>query len=187
MELNIITPVSRPENIGIISENLLTVCKEIKPIWYCCFDKGVPLPKKPENITFGFWGNARKKSFFGNSSKNQMLEMFESGWVYFLDDDNLLHPDFEKCFLEAVEQYPSYHWFIFDQIRKDGSLYLEATSRPSINHVDTGQCVVRREAIGILRFKENEYAADGILYTKLLAKEIPIAIRKTATYYNALR
>jgi len=187
IDLHIITPISRPENIAVIADNLSSVCKELKPIWYCCFDAGVKIPKQPRGITYGFWGKAKKKSFSGNSSRNQMLDLFQSGWTYFLDDDNLLHPNFEKHFLAALQEHPDAQWFIFDQVRKDGSLYLEATPQPIVNHVDSGQCVLKRELIGSLRFIEHYYAADGVLYTSLLLESEPIVIKKIATYYNALR
>jgi len=187
-ELNVITPVSRPQLLPRIEKDLRERFSRIRPVWYCVFDSGIYVPPLPvRDISVGFWGSTHVPNSFGGPARNRMLDIIKDGWVYFLDDDNTIHPSFEEAFLEAIKSYPRADWFIFNQVRADGTLYLPATETPKVNHVDTGQCVLRRERIGNLRFNSEVYYADGLFYETLALSGPPVAISKDATYYNALR
>lgn len=189
LELHIITPVSRPYFLPEVARSIKSAFHEIQPIWYCSFDNGIAIPDPlPEDgWRLGYWGPTKGKGIYGNNCRNTVLDMFSSGWIYFLDDDNLIHPRLESVFLAALQQYPQAQWFVFHQVLLDGRFYLRATDQPRFGHIDTGQCVLRRELIGEDRFQLDEYAADGLLYTRLSEKCRPVAIPEIATYYNALR
>ncbi|GIW59045.1 MAG: hypothetical protein KatS3mg087_0111 [Patescibacteria group bacterium] len=186
LELHIITPVSRPHLLPQIADSIREGFKQIKPVWYCCFDKNIPIVDKPLGINIAYWDAVKESGCWGYNCRNQILNLFKSGWVYFLDDDNLIHPNMEEVFLRALEAYPECRWFVFRQIRSSGDIYLYETDQPRLGTIDMGQCILDRELIGGLQF-ENKYAADGVFYEQLAQRYKPIAISEAAVYYNALR
>ncbi len=188
LELNIVTPVSRPYFLPYIEQDFIKHFKEIRPTWYCIFDVGfrvAPLPIKPINV--GCWESNIRPNGYGGGARNIALDKIKEGWIFFLDDDNTIHPDFESVFLGALKDYPDGEWFVFEQVLPDGRTYLKATDKPRIGRIDMGQCVVKRQAIGNLRMAIDRYDADGYFYEALAKTVKPIAIPKPAVFYNALR
>jgi glycosyltransferase involved in cell wall biosynthesis len=121
------------------------------------------------------------------AARNWAIERIEGGWVYFLDDDNLIHPEFEAAFHEARRLHPKAGWFIFDQVDAEGTLLRRATCPPTVGHVDLGQAVIRRDVLCGFRFREDRYDADGDLFERLAVAVPPVCVNRQATYYNALR
>lgn len=191
MELHIITPVTRIGNVFEIHQNLVNSFKKLDVKWYCIFDSFVsffanPFVEKVGSVSVALWRQSKIQCPWGYACRNQVLDILENGWIYFLDDDNLIHPAFEETFINCLEKFPDSRWFIFRQIRPDGRIYLYETDRPRVNYVDMGQCVVERSVIGNIRM-DNRRDADGKFYEQLLKNVSPIAIPIAATYYNALR
>lgn len=192
--LHIITPVSRPQNLTALALSLRGLLS-IPWRWWVIFDRNVAdLPARPPDLPLGHWDYGRESdSVGGYSLRNECLEKINSGWIYFLDDDNLIHPHLEIVFLLTRRSFPAAQWFIFRQVRPDGTIYLRPQVPPRVNAVDIGQCVLRRdlmkntgEPIPPWSF-EHRPAADGLLYERLSQDVGPIALDLEATYYNALR
>jgi len=116
-----------------------------------------------------------------------LLDLIHDGWVYFLDDDNIIHENFEKAFTSAVDKYPQSQWFCFIQVRKNGEVYLQPTDSPCVGNIDSGQVVLTRALIGNSRFPLHSYAADGELFISLTKCAKPTKIAEVAAYYNYLR
>ena len=176
---------------GLITAGLLSIPWR----WWVIFDRNVAdLPARPPDLPLGYWDYGQESdSVGGYSLRNECLEKIDSGWIYFLDDDNLIHPHLEIVFLLARRSFPAAQWFIFRQVRPDGTIYLRPQVPPRVNAVDIGQCVLRRdlmkntgEPIPPWSF-EHHPAADGLLYERLSQDVAPIALDLEATYYNALR
>lgn len=195
MDLHVITPVSRPENLPAIGYSLRTGFATIAWTWWVVFDRAIPkLPPRPRDIPIAFWDfGPESHAIGGYSLRNHALEKIYSGWLYFLDDDNLIHPHLEMTFLFASRSYREGQWFIFRQLRPDGTIYLRPRCPPRVNAVDIGQCVLRRdlvtptgEPVPPWRFGCHR-AADGVFFERL-GQIIPaVCLDVEATYYNALR
>lgn len=185
MKLHIITPVSRPWNLVAIGQSIAERIKRMEVYWHCAIDKGCKATKPDFPFLTTFVEGP--KSFFGNQLRNLLLDLVQDGWVYFLDDDNVLHENFENAAFHAVECNPDANWFCFIQVRRDGRVYLNPTDSPQVGNIDMGQVVIRRSFINNFRFPENSYAADGELFILLSKFEKPVIIREIATYYNYLR
>src|SRR5512132_2800574 len=78
MRLHVLTAVTRPGNLGLLAESIAAASiPEVGIVWHWCFD--------PERTAVG-----------GQRLKNEMLDQISDGWVCFLDDDNVMHPDFVR-------------------------------------------------------------------------------------------
>lgn len=102
--LNIITPVSRIDNLPLLHDNISYYATNVKNIWWVILDNSLKADYK--NISLN--GNSHLKiklliSPFakcpgGHAHRNLILDLLEEKkeeWVYNLDDDNILHPDFQ--------------------------------------------------------------------------------------------
>lgn len=180
MFINIVTPCSRPNNIEKIYESICIPLENYH--WYIVLDmdfipKGLPTN---DNITYVPYRDAN--SLAGNSQRNLALELISGDYVYFLDDDTIMHSDFWN----TVSGY-SYDVIVFNQAFKDGSLRLFGGHiGPKV--VDTGNVLIRRDTIGDIRWDVKEYNADGYFLRDVSKmtkskKYIP----KIISYYNKLK
>src|SRR5437762_13965969 len=146
MILYVITPVSRPSNLSRLGESIASAAgKSFDVRWIAVFDD------LGEDV-----GGARKR--------NAGLELALAGppgWLYFLDDDNLLHPQFPAAVSTAIAELPEVKAFCFRQLLGNcgprGETY---EPRVEQGRIDQGQFVVHASAIGTNRFIEREYAND---------------------------
>jgi len=187
--LHIVTPVSRTENLPRHGYSLEAGLRAPPFAWWCLFDERFgPVPLRPPWSQVHYWGpGPGQAGAVGYAARNWAIERIAGGWVYFLDDDNLIHPEFEDALIEARRLHPQAGWFLFDQVAADGTLLREAQCPPSVGHVDLGQAVIRRDVLQGFRFQEDRYDADGELFARLAQKIPPVCVHRNATFYNALR
>lgn len=100
----------------------------------------------------------------GHAHRNMVLDLLDDDkeqWVYNLDDDNILHPDFIDFFAND-DQLDDHEVALVSQILPDGTLRLKADADTiKVNNVDTAMCLFKVKALnGGLRFIEN-YCGDG--------------------------
>lgn len=122
------------------------------------------------------------RSGWGHAARNKWLETNTIGWTYFLDDDNLIHPDFFR----GVEEHYGKKIMIFGQEISQGQI---RSPNNQVCHVDLAQCVFHREVIGDTRFGLN-YEADGQFINELTTKVAPgdfVMNSRICSYYNRLR
>ena len=177
----VITPCSRPENLptlrssidfGIVTRWIVVHDCQAKP-----FVKKLPDDDKIQEVPCYF----RSKS--GNGPRNLGLSMVHEGFVYFLDDDNVVHPKFWSCIVPLLK--PS-SIATFDMQYGNGTVLRGSDPRPQ--RIDTAMCAFDR-ALCTFEWDLNEYIADGIFIEKLVKQNaakwsyIPIV----AAYYNRLR
>lgn len=177
--LNIITPCSRPENLHSIAESINIPRNSYQ--WFVVFDaKEKSVDKKfiPENATVIYHQDPRSK--VGHAQRNIALRSIKNGYVYFLDDDTLLHPALYK----SIEHLKN-DFIHFDQANPDGSKRIGGIVK--VNHIDTGSAVVLRSLIADIRFQINLYNADGHFWVAMAQKANNVKyIQKTLSIYNAL-
>ncbi len=175
MKLTIITACSRPNNLKKIKESINVKCE-----WIIVYDSSDPIKNFEEkwiteiNIKGGVVG-AKQKNF-------GLDYAFSTDYVYFLDDDNLLHSDFYKL-LEIVKK-ERYLGYIFAQnlgetIRLPGII--------KVCHVDLAQYLLRRDLIGDVRFNQS-YECDGHLIEEIYRNNSDkiLLLKDTYSYYNRL-
>lgn len=183
MNIILITPVSRPENLEIIErsinipeDNYTWIRVFDGPIQYTndkmkrCVDLSVP--KK-----YGISGNEQR-----NSAINLAQTLYNKEcYLYFLDDDTLLHKDLWKNISNLDFDFAS-----FKQEDKNGNLRLEG-NRVELNYIDSGNFIVSLSLIGDTRWDIKRRDADGIFANEcfLKAKNYKY-IPKILSVYNKL-
>lgn len=193
--LHIITPLSRPENLAHVHSSIHHI-RRCRVRWHVVADPAITLPERPPCPCVATWQcGAVARDVGGYAHRNAAIQSVwktagGGDWVYFLDDDNLLHQGFEDAFLDALALHPNADWFVFAQQLANGARRLAATDTPQPGHIDLGQCVLRLCCFGNNGdnpFIEGQYGEDGRFYTRLAETRRPVAIHRDATFYNALR
>lgn len=105
-------------------------------------------------------------------------------WVYTLDDDNLIHPNF-KTVIDATADVGC------DMICFGQQLDANHVRHPeiAIQRIDAGQFVVRRGAVGDLRYwpiyRGDGYFACEIKIRAMEKRRSPMILQEVASFYNA--
>jgi glycosyltransferase involved in cell wall biosynthesis len=179
----IITPSRRPFNTQLISNTIPQECE-----WVVVFDKTVKNEHQIENaITIksnetGFWGNPNRN--IGLEYIKEHLNPSDNDWIYILDDDNVIHPDWWNSIQSHLNSSDAI--ITWGQVWASGEPRTEPTDTPRIATIDTSQYMVRWSVAKNLRF-EHIYEADGI-YAEEAAKQGSVKkLDQYLGYYNFLR
>ena len=164
--LTIITPCSRPQNLPAMAESIKPGRSLFDLVWLVVFDN-----KECE------------ESKVGNYQRNCALEAITDGWVYFLDDDTTIHPEFFAELAEVKSGAVAFEQDLGTWVRK------VAPSEMKVCKIDMGQVAIRRDVIGDIRFALGIYEADGIFIQAVYGNnpEAWSFIEKPLCYYNKLR
>jgi hypothetical protein len=177
-KLQIITACSRPQNLNIIKKNIEDIVK-ISYDWYIIYDqKTDPVYIESENIKL-YKNN--DPSAFGNGEKSWGLKFKDDyEFVYFLDDDNLLHENFMELFNYIDDTSDIY---IFNQ--KD-RMQSGTDKGCTEGRIDTACFLMRTRIIGDLEWHPFDYGADGRFVGCLQDKNVVKFIPKVFCTYNVL-
>ena len=187
MKLTIITPCTRPENLPRMKPGIDAVRDLFDIYWRIVFDTSVcyPLPIYGAII----YGANVDGSHFGNGQRNAGINMTGDGWVYFLDDDNSMHPSFFGELYATIKKHDMLRAFAFRQSMFESGNRDVSPANMRGNHIDMAQVIIHRDLIGDIRFELDPYNADG-RFIEAVYQSNPGAwgfIHKTLCYYNALR
>jgi hypothetical protein len=188
LKITIITPCIRPENLNKIKESIdFSYVNE----WIIIYDgKHVStLPKVLEE-------NEKIKEYIykgegisGNPQRNFALELIENldTYLYFLDDDNIIHPDLYEL-LDSIEPGKMY---TFDQSRPK-NIYPYKTllqgNNIEIFNIDTAMFLIDYNLCKDIRWIPDKYNADGFYIKECYEenKDKWTYVNKTMSYYNKL-
>lgn len=133
---------------------------------------------------------------FGHAQRNFAISLIDDGFIYFCDDDNIICKDLYE-FLGGLDKRFYYTW---DQLRnKNGddtewALFHNEKGKVlkgnvlRVQFIDTAQIIFPKNLLGSLRWKDDDYKADGI-FIESLNRQLPdahIYIPKVLCYYNYL-
>lgn len=182
--LSVITAVSRPQNLPALDESLNALRNHVDLEWICVADSSkvsvddiqVDCVKLEASIP---------ESVAGAYQKQVGLDNATGDWIWFLDDDNLCHPNFGLVLSHYLKQWPEENLFVFDQVWKDDRTVrcfarIECFQRM---YVDQAQYVFRRSAAEKAKFIM-DYQHDWYFLESLALN--PVFCRNEVTYYNAL-
>jgi hypothetical protein len=125
--------------------------------------------------------------FSGNPTRNYALSkinLSDEDWVYILDDDNIIHPDWYSTVLEYVQL--DFNMLGWGQLWKNGQTRLNPPDHPDVGNIDTACYMVKGSVMKNLKFKD-DYVADGILAKEAYQFGKYLKIQKYISYYNYLR
>ena len=122
----------------------------------------------------------------GHPQRNFGLNFVSKGFVYFLDDDNIMHPHFWQVFPHIMNDNNQYI-YSFDMEKEDGSI--KVGNEPFLHVIDTAMVLISHSLIKGLQWYKHFAYSDGIFISTLYEKNksnffyIPHAI----CYYNKLQ
>lgn len=184
--MTIITPCSRPNNLLKLKESI-SFDKINK--WIICYDTSynrtyTHIFKDPKIIEIEATGP--KNSCYGNHQRNVAIKLVQNDYIYLLDDDNIMHPNFWNIKKEKTND-PSSLIYTFDSQRKNGTTWTRG-SNPRFGLIDTACFCVHTDIIKEVTWKADLYAADGLFIETLVAKNKNqfTYIPQIAAYYNFL-
>ncbi len=183
--LTLITPCARPQNLEILRRS---IDMDLIQQWIIVHDTAgqvQPVFDHPKILEIGH--PTPPGGCAGHAQRNAGMKHVKYGLIYFLDDDNIIHP----TFWDLVPTFEMGHFYTFDQQRWDGFVAtLGGTFKgdtPRLRKIDTAQYVVD---IRMTRpFEETSYVADGLfiedIYLRFNQEHIYHPV--VACYYNYLR
>lgn len=186
-KLYIITPVSRIENLSKIfkSINWNYVTK-----WIIVYDKKI-IKKNPylfKNIpSVVELLNFTKNSIRGSGQRNTGIEYLlkekkNNSFVYFLDDDNIIHPNFYNIYKKFKDE----NIYTFSQQVK--IRHIRAGNKFKLYHIDTAMFVTSLTIIKNIRWKMKTHETDYHFIKECLSKNKNryVCINNVGCYYNYL-
>jgi glycosyltransferase involved in cell wall biosynthesis len=193
--INIITRCTRLSNLCKIKESIYnTEAFIIK--WYVCFDTSIIKSIDSDILSMLYESGCIIKYFngikgdFGHQIINRCIDEINSGFIYILDDDNLIHENF----YERIDYFISSEnklAFVFNQ--KIGCVDFTGLdvreARPEnmkVQKIDMAQFILHRDLIGDTKMASMDYKADGI-FIENLYNEKPndfFFIDEILCYYN---
>jgi hypothetical protein len=180
MFLNIITPCSRPQNLLTISKSINIPEENYR--WIIVFDSD-KIPDEyiiPENCET--YAHKDSESISGNAQRNFAIDMVEEGYVYFNDDDTIIHFDLWENINNLKEDFIS-----FDQENQDKTFRLKGDNI-ALHRVDSHNFITSRQLVGNTRFDLKKYDADGYFAVECFGKaKTKSYIPKVLSTYNSLR
>lgn len=194
-QINIITAVSRPENLHILKKNIK---KELLPYfkvtWYCIYDvgKNLEIVQHKESWIISKYGGI-PNDCAGGSQRNVALDLITDGWVHCLDDDNILYKNFGKILYKQINDNKKIESYVVSS-RRYGIFDLIADEKNiKIGYVDISQFIATKKIIDDIRFQENVYSSDFYFIVNILfkiyinnKKKVKF-IKEFLSHYNYLR
>lgn len=194
MKFQIITRSTRLKNLEIVKESIFSNVPEGCDVnWHIVFDTKILKDIDAEllnrlnddNTTLHF----RKGDGWGLSQLNPLIQELE-GWIYHVDDDNILHENFYKTILDNIKEDSKA--FIFSQkvggIDFTGLDVREAKpEHVKVQEIDLAQWLIHSD-LHKGNLYGSGYTADGEFIEKLYQnnKNSFVFIEDILCYYNAL-
>ena len=116
----------------------------------------------PKNLNISVY-STDKPTVAGHSYRNIGIPKATGEWIYFLDDDNILHPNFSDL-LEYMDRDKDV--IFFSQIFANQKIRLMPVTI-DVGGVDTAMFLVKKSVMDNHKWEEGAYTADGILAKEL--------------------
>jgi hypothetical protein len=124
----------------------------------------------------------------GNGQRNYALDHIKKNYstecpfIYFLDDDNIIHPNFYKL----ISKFQENHMYTFDQQR---TRYILSGIKPKLYYIDQAMFISDFNIVRDIRFNSSTYNADGSYIEECYKKNTKnhLYINEIGSYYNYLR
>lgn len=201
MKLNIITRCTRLNYIRDVMGSIFNQShNEIDVKWWLVFDirnlKEIDTQflRDVSDINCDVSYYIGDEGDFGHQLINKTIDKIDSGWIYVLDDDNLLHENFYQRLVEIIKENPRKRAIVFSQ-KVDGKdfsgldIRIGSPENCKVSHIDMAQFVVRRDLFGdSYRILPMMYVADGLMIEKMFNenKNDFYFIDEVLCYYNKL-
>lgn len=178
----IITPCTRIYNLERMRQSIPKECT-----WVISFDNKV---KDPPQVEGAICLHSPFTGGYGNPNRNYAIDhlkdsLKDDDWLYILDDDNIIHPDWYDGVKDHLDSNSMIHWgqCLYNDVHRS-----DAPEIPKSGNVDTAQYMVRWSIAKDIRFHDVYYEADGFYADDCLkAAGSSLRIEKDLCYFNYLR
>ncbi len=199
MLINIITRCTRVNNIEEVKNSIFNSNTNFDIKWWLIFDTrnlkevDVTFLESLQDLNCQVLFYKGLDGDFGHQMINKTIDRIKDGFVYVIDDDNIIHEDFYKEIYGSIKTNPTKRGFVFSQ-KVDGKDFTKLDIREGIpknmkvTKIDMAQFVLRRDLIGDYRINEMDYTADGVFIEEIYEENVDdfIFIDKVLCYYNYL-
>lgn len=193
MKLHILTRCTRFQNLIFIRDSILF--NEFDITWHILFDVS-RLKEIPVDLLQNLQSDNIKLHFINGNGDDYLypqcgeLASKLDGWIYLLDDDNIIHEDFCSILEKSIEDNPNKEIFIVSQ-RVDGKDFTGLEIREAkpentkYQGVDVGQILFHHSVFKEYQFT-GHYAGDGFLIDKIYGDKPDVFfwINEVLSYYN---
>jgi len=193
MQIDIITPCTRGENLDTINNSLVEGMGDISYKWIVVIDGknpgdlGIQLQLYPNTKYYAHSSENFRLGLSGNPQRNFGISKAKGDYLYFLDDDNILHPSLFKNTRDLLDGDKA---VIVNQVWPNGQIRLTAhPTHMDVGGIDTAQGIIPRYMLEDIRWDVHNYCADGVLYNQIF-KRFPdkfIFVNSGLSFYNYLR
>lgn len=194
--LNIITRCTRTTNIRQVFESIQKNKQDFSVRWYVLFDLSNMSDISSDILIFlkdksqiRFYES--EPNDYGHDMLNKTFDEIDTGFVYILDDDNIIHPNFFKLLKDWTDFNSDKDGLIFSQkiggIDFTGLDIREAKEENvQVSKIDMAQFCLKREFISNHRFPKGQYVGDGLFIEKLYQenKDRFLIVDDIGCYYN---
>lgn len=207
----VITPTSRPENLLAIYKSLVETEIFLSIEWHIVYDGAIDFdtikkcqdmlePHNARTIEIVHHISDRSHAVAGHYHRNFVIDNlmdracqnpdYGNYWIYQLDDDNIIHPDLIQFIRNEHELLKETKVFMFDQKLRNGATRLRINrEQVKVGFVDTAMMICRLSAIGMIRYDEEDYCADGKFISQVYESNryYTLFYNQPLCYYNYLR
>ena len=199
MKINIITRCTRTSNLLTIKEGVLNAPKGVTVNWHIVFDTGA-LKDIDAEVLSNLTDTVNVKLHFVKGQRGGLLypevsdiiRTIKSGWIYLLDDDNIIHEDFYKTIKASIKNLPIAQVHIVSQLVAGidftgQEIRVASRENTAFQKIDIAQMVINRSIFDTHSFSAN-YAADGFFIEEVLKThgDSFVWIDKVLCHYNYL-
>ena len=120
----------------------------------------------------------------GHPQRNFGMNLVPDGFIYYLDDDNIIHHNFWYI----VDTLNKEYFYTFDQLRSQEQGWILYGHEIALKRIDTAMFIVHKDHVKDIRWKPEKYDADGYFICDILEKNPGKHkyIKKIGCYYNFL-
>jgi len=178
MFINIITPCVRPQNLKKIAKSINIPSSNFRWIVVCDRNFYPYIGYIPLNCKIYYHKNF--ESISGNAQRNFALQKVKKGYVYFNDDDTLIHPELWENIKDRNEDF-----IYFKQKFNNSSRFSEDIR---VGNIDSHSFLVSTSILTDLKWELGLYEADAYFAMECYKRAKSIYfIDKELSVYNALR
>lgn len=191
MKFHVITRCTRVENLLTIADS---VYKEgVDVTWHVVFDTSV-IKEVEASLLGELYRRGAELHFkdgdgWGLSNLNDILISLPKGYIFHLDDDNIIHPDYYKEITNAIKKKKSLA-YCYNQLVNVESLETRTASSKNtvVGGIDLAQYTVHTDVYKLISYGSG-YTADGEFIEALhnLQPSEFVFIDQTLCYYNYLQ
>ena len=183
--ITFITPCSRPAYLPTIRANITSQFEDFT--WIIVYDSDT-VPNTFEDERILQYAITSKVSVSGNAQRNFGLDIvrdqFTDSYVYFLDDDNILHPSFRSVYDNITHEVTA-----FSSEKRDGSRFMTVESKNAFQSqsIDTANVILSARIAIRYNWILSLYGADGYYFANFRDNPSIAFVPGVHAYYNYLR